>query len=205
MVCFGEWRLTSGTLADVMGVVGRILRMAWMARCVVFVNLRHLQYGGRCVSCSLSDSVRKHAMPCTAKKLWRSMSAWSMSFVALRMIHTALKRSRRSMYMSLREYVIYVMQPCLFIDVRPPSLHIILLLLVLYSPFLSFTSSLPSPLMNTVEPVLDRMCSLPLIKLPPIRDSFSLHMSARDRRCWLRDHRRLTQPFAATRGLGFSM
>ena len=67
MVCFGEWRLTSGTLADVMGVVGRILRMAWMARCVVFVNLRHLQYGGRCVSCSLSDSVRKHAMPCTAK------------------------------------------------------------------------------------------------------------------------------------------
>jgi len=33
MAYFGEWRLTSGTLA---GVIGRILRMAWMVLCAVF-------------------------------------------------------------------------------------------------------------------------------------------------------------------------
>ena len=82
--------------------------------------------------------------------------------------------------MFLREYVFYVMQPCLFIDVRPPSLHIILLLLVLC--LLSLVHFLPS-------------------FLPP---SIGSSLTARDRRCCLRDHRRLTQTFADTRGLGFS-
>ena len=68
MACFGEWRLTSGTLAGVMGVVGRIFRMAYGmdGTLCCFLNLRHLQYSGRCVS-SLSDSVRMHSIPCTAK------------------------------------------------------------------------------------------------------------------------------------------
>ena len=68
MACFGEWRLTSGTLAGVMGVVGRIFRMAYGmdGTLCCFLNLRHLQYSGRCVS-SLSDSVRMHAIPGTAK------------------------------------------------------------------------------------------------------------------------------------------
>ena len=57
MTCFGEWRLTSGTLAGVMGVVGRIFRMAYGmdGTLCCFLNLRHLQYNGRCVS-SLSNS-----------------------------------------------------------------------------------------------------------------------------------------------------
>ena len=81
MACFGEWRLTSGTLAGVMGVVGRIFRMAYGmdGTLCCFLNLRHLQYKGRCVS-SLSDSVRMHAI---------RMSAWRVSFVALHMIHAA--------------------------------------------------------------------------------------------------------------------